>query len=222
MIIPLQIGVLCLPFALRMTGWFGIVLLFMFCGIMTYSSLLFGRNHQRFELETFSDHIEVSGFFWLASLISCTTHVDVSNLQFAFPVIGRIVIAAVFYTALLWNAALFIKVLSTTVEALIPLPAQTVVVIVAALAVLVGHTATGNATDMLRWVGLVGTCSIVVLVVALVAAECIALRKIHYSGQETDREYTDGGTEGSTGFFAEDRVFWTDAVACLKTLGIYG
>jgi len=56
---PLQIGVLTLPYALRTTGWFGLVLLVIFGLIMTATAWLFGRSRKKIYLETFSDHVEV-------------------------------------------------------------------------------------------------------------------------------------------------------------------
>ena len=50
---------MALPYALRMTGWFGLVLLFAFGIIMAYSALAIGKNRSKFTLENFSDHIEV-------------------------------------------------------------------------------------------------------------------------------------------------------------------
>lgn len=54
-----KIGVLALPYALRMTGWCGLALLAVFGGVMTYTALLFGSTRRKFTLENFSDHIEV-------------------------------------------------------------------------------------------------------------------------------------------------------------------
>ena len=50
---------LALPYALRMTGWFGLLLLALFGTVTAYTAMLFGNNRHTFPLENFSDHIEV-------------------------------------------------------------------------------------------------------------------------------------------------------------------
>ena len=54
-----QIGFLALPYALRQTGWCGLILL-IGCGlVMMNTALMFGRSRRKFPLENFSDHVEV-------------------------------------------------------------------------------------------------------------------------------------------------------------------
>ena len=70
----------------------------------------------------------------------------------------------------------------------------------------------------MRAIGLVGTVSTIALLGVLVFAEALALRDRIHSGQAI----TDPGELVAVEQHIVDRVYWTDAIAVLKTLGIFG
>lgn len=211
----LQIGVLALPYALRMTGWFGLVLLATFGSAMTYTASIFGKNRDHFILESFSDHIEVT------KCIIPEKHSDIllipflffSSHKFSFSVPGRVTISFLFYVALLLNAGIYVKVLVTALSSLVSLSSSAALMIVSCLFVLIANTITSSTPLTLHVLGILGTLSTVLLLAALIGSECFALSSSPQAGQPP---LPDEASE------SEIRVFWTDAVACFKTIGIFG
>jgi hypothetical protein len=100
----------------------------------------------------------------------------------------------------------------------------------------VANTCTSNVYPVMRSVSLVGTISTVCLLVALAYAELSALLEgndASAAGGATEEAISGVHDPGEVlarlrvesvqaNYLLDQRVYWTDIVACLKTLGIFG
>ena len=125
----------------------------------------------------------------------------------------------IFYTALLLNTALFLKLLAATLSTLTAWSHGLCLGIATAVFVFIANTCAWKVfSPAMRAIGLVGTVSTIALLGVLVFAEALALRDRVQSGQAI----TDPGELVAVEQYIVDRVYWTDAIAVLKTLGIFG
>jgi len=146
-------------------------------------------------------------------------------VQFAFATKGRVAISLVFYASLLINAGVFTKLLSDTLSSLTGLATSTTLLITAVVFAAVANTCTSSSSP-LTMMSLLGTVSTVVLLVALVIAEVLALLRYEATQHSAESVYMRVNAvqalHGVWSYTVAERVYITDLIACLKTLGIFG
>ena len=135
-------------------------------------------------------------------------------------------ISLIFYASLLINAGLFVKLFSDTLSSLLGLEAMYTLSITTAVFILMTNLCTSATLPVTRVMSILGTLSTVVLVLALIAAEILALQELkiasHRQKQSSFSRIMPHSKSGVWSYTSAERVYITDLIACLKTLGIFG
>ena len=137
--------------------------------------------------------------------------------QLAFATKGKVIISLIFYASMLINAGVFSKLLSDTLSSLTGCSAAPMMATTVITFMLVTNLSTTSTAPLTRIMSVLGTLFTVVLILALIVAEVLALMRYEASVDSVESVYMLART-----YTATERVYITDLKACLQTLGIFG
>ena len=118
---------------------------------------------------------------------------------------------------MLINAGGFSKLLGDTLSSLTGYGAAPMMAVTVLIFMLVTNLSTTSTAPLTRIMSVLGTLSSVVLILALIVAEALALMRYEASLDSVESVYMHAWT-----YTATERVYITDLKACLQTLGIFG
>ncbi len=118
---------------------------------------------------------------------------------------------------MLINAGVFGKLLSDTLSSLSGYSAAPTMATTVLVFMLVTNLSTTSNAPLTRVMSIMGTLSTVVLILALIVAEVLALKRYEASLDSVESLYMHIWS-----YTATERVYITDLKACLQTLGIFG
>lgn len=137
-------------------------------------------------------------------------------------------VSLIFYSSLLLNSALLLLLLANVLASCTGWSEQVALIVSTVQYMVVANVCNSTSDTALRWSSVVGTFAVILLMALLLIAEILALWRV-YGGLQQTQVHTASGIPGNTAdghsvLYSDDmqRVYWTDFMACLNTLGIFG